>query len=59
VARRPRSTGDNPIFGPQRLVSLSRSAVSPAHPAGLSIGDTYDLPNRRSVARLGLRKPGS
>jgi hypothetical protein len=38
---------------------LSRSAVSLSRSTELSIGDTYDLPNRRSVALLGLRKPGS
>jgi phosphatidylserine decarboxylase len=35
VARRPRSTGENLTFGPQRLLSLLRSTVPPVHPAGL------------------------
>jgi phosphatidylserine decarboxylase len=35
VARRPRSTGENLTFGPQRLLSLLRTTVPPVHPAGL------------------------
>jgi phosphatidylserine decarboxylase len=35
VARRPRSTGEDLTLGPQRLLSLLRSTVTPVHPAGL------------------------
>ena len=35
MARRPRSTGENLTFGPQRLLSLLRTTVPPVHPAGL------------------------
>jgi phosphatidylserine decarboxylase len=35
VARRPRSTGGNLTFGPQRLLSLLRTTVPPVHRAGL------------------------
>jgi len=35
VARRPRSVDENLTFGPQRLLSLLRTTVSPVHPAGL------------------------
>ncbi|MGH3594885.1 MAG: phosphatidylserine decarboxylase, partial [Mycobacterium sp.] len=35
MARRPRPTGDNLTFGPQRLLALLRSVVPPVHPAGL------------------------
>jgi phosphatidylserine decarboxylase len=35
VARRPRVSGENLTFGPQRLLSLLRSTVPPVHPAGL------------------------
>ena len=35
MARRPRSVDENLTFGPQRLLSLLRTTVSPVHPAGL------------------------
>jgi phosphatidylserine decarboxylase len=35
VARRPRPTGENLTFGPQRLLSLLRTTVPPVHRAGL------------------------
>ena len=35
MARRPRTSAEDPAFSPQHLVSLLRSTVPPVHPAGL------------------------
>jgi phosphatidylserine decarboxylase len=64
VARRPRPAGDNLTFGPQRLVSLLRSAVPPVHPAGLpfiSTGLLVALAGRRYrwLRRAGLLTAGA
>jgi phosphatidylserine decarboxylase len=64
VARRPRSTGENLTFGPQRLVSLVRSTVPPVHPAGLpfvSAGLGLALVGRRYrwLRRTGLLTAGA
>ena len=64
MARRPRSTGENLTFGPQRLVSLVRSTVPPVHPAGLpfvSAGLGLALVGRRYrwLRRAGLLTAGA
>jgi phosphatidylserine decarboxylase len=64
VARRPRSTGENLTFGPQRLLSLLRSTVPPVHPAGLpfvSAGLGVALAGRRYrwLRRAGLLTAGA
>jgi phosphatidylserine decarboxylase len=64
VARRPRSTGENLTFGPQRLLSLLRSTVPPVHPAGLpfiSAGLGVALVGRRYrwLRRAGLLTAGA
>jgi phosphatidylserine decarboxylase len=64
VARRPRPNGDNLTFGPQRLVSLLRSAVPPVHPAGLPFISTallVALAGRRYrwLRRAGLLTAGA
>jgi phosphatidylserine decarboxylase len=64
VARRPRSTGQNLTFGPQRLLSLLRSTVPPVHPAGLpfvSAGLAVALAGRRYrwLRRAGLLIAGA
>jgi phosphatidylserine decarboxylase len=64
VARRPRSTGENLTFGPQRLLSLLRSTVPPVHPAGLpfvSAGLAVALAGRRYrwLRRAGLLTAGA
>jgi phosphatidylserine decarboxylase len=64
VARRPRSTGENLTFGPQRLLSLLRSTIPPVHPAGLpfiSAGLVVAVAGRRSrwLRRVGLLTAGA
>ena len=64
MARRPRSTGENLTFGPQRLLSLLRSTVPPVHPAGLpfiSAGLGVALVGRRYrwLRRAGLLTAGA
>jgi phosphatidylserine decarboxylase len=64
VARRPRSTGENLTFGPQRLRSLLRTTVPPVHPAGLpfvSVGLGVAVAGRRYpwLRRAGLLTAGA
>jgi phosphatidylserine decarboxylase len=64
VARRPRSTGENLTFGPQRLLSLLRTTVPPVHPAGLpfiSAGLGVAVLGRRYrwLRRVGLLTAGA
>jgi phosphatidylserine decarboxylase len=64
VARRPRSTGENLTFGPQRLLSLLRSTVPPVHRAGLpfiSAGLAVAVIGRRYrwLRRAGLLAAGA
>jgi phosphatidylserine decarboxylase len=64
VARRPRSTGENLTFGPQRLLSLLRSTVPPVHRAGLpfiSAGLAVAVIGRRYrwLRRAGLLTAGA
>ena len=64
MARRPRATGENLTFGPQRLLSLLRSTIPPVHPAGLpfiSAGLGVAVAGRRSrwLRRAGLVTAGA
>jgi phosphatidylserine decarboxylase len=64
VARRPRSTAENPTFDPRHLLSLLRSTVPPVHPAGLpfvSAGLGLALVGRRYrwLRRVGLLTAGA
>ncbi|WIM87251.1 phosphatidylserine decarboxylase [Candidatus Mycobacterium wuenschmannii] len=64
MARRPRSTADNPTISPQHVVSLLRQTVPPVHPAGLpfiSAGLGLALVGRRSrwLRRVGLLAAGA
>jgi phosphatidylserine decarboxylase len=64
VARRPRSTDDNPTVSPQHLLSLVRSTVPPVHRAGLpfiSAGLGLALVGRRYrwLRRAGLLAAGA
>jgi phosphatidylserine decarboxylase len=64
VARRPRSTADNPSLRPRHLLSLVRATVPPVHPAGLpfvSAGLGLALLGRRYrwVRRTGLLAAGA
>jgi phosphatidylserine decarboxylase len=64
VARRPRTTTENPTISPQHVLSLLRSTVPPVHPAGLpfiSAGLGLALVGRRSrwLRRAGLLAAGA
>jgi phosphatidylserine decarboxylase len=64
VARRPRSTAENPAVSPQHVLSLLRQTVPPVHPAGLpfiSAGLGLALVGRRSrwLRRTGLLAAGA
>ena len=64
MARRPRSTAENPTISPQHVLSLLRQTVPPVHPAGLpfiSAGLGLALLGRRSrwLRRAGLLAAGA
>jgi phosphatidylserine decarboxylase len=64
VARRPRTTAENPAFSLRHLVTLLRSTVPPVHPAGLpfiSAGVGLALVGRRHrwLRRAGLLAAGA
>ncbi len=64
MARRPRSTGQNLTFGPQRLLSLLRTTIPPVHPAGLpfiagGLGVAVAGRRYRWLRRAGLLSAGA
>ncbi len=64
MARRPRTTAENPTISPQHVLSLLRATVPPVHPAGLpfiSAGLGLALVGRRSrwLRRAGLVAAGA
>ncbi|WP_434085063.1 phosphatidylserine decarboxylase [Mycobacterium paraterrae] len=64
MARRPRSTAENPTISPQHIFMLLRETVPPVHPAGLpfiSAGLGLALVGRRSrwLRRTGLLAAGA
>lgn len=64
MARRPRSTAENPTISPQHVLTLLRETVPPVHPAGIpfiSVGLGLAVVGRRSrwLRRTGLLFAGA